>query len=325
MRRPSILTWHIHGNYLYYLAQADVDLFVPVGRDRPGYGGRTAGFPWPPNVHEIHADDVRRRTFDCVIYQSARTFTEDRYEVLSSDQRDRPSIYLEHDPPLGHPTDSRHPADDPDVLVVHVTHFNQLMWDCGKSPVVVIEHGVAVPDAPRPTYELRCGVTVVNNLARRGRRVGPDVFVCARERVPLHLYGMHSEDLGGQGELSIQELPHRIGRYRFFFNPIRHTSLGLAVCEAMTCGLPVVGLATTELPSVIESGVSGFVDTDVESLVVTMHRLLNEPGLAAELGAGAARTARERFDIGRFAREWELVIADVSGRSTRFRRASAAR
>jgi len=42
--------------------------------------------------------------------------------------------------------------------------------------------------------------------------------------------------------------------YRFFFNPVRYTSLPLAVCEAMTIGMPIVGLATTELVSVIRNG-----------------------------------------------------------------------
>lgn len=35
--------------------------------------------------------------------------------------------------------------------------------------------------------------------------------------------------------------------YRFMFNPIRFTSLGPAVIEAMIVGLPIAALATTEI------------------------------------------------------------------------------
>ena len=37
------------------------------------------------------------------------------------------------------------------------------------------------------------------------------------------------------------ELPAFMSRYRFFFNPIRYTSMGLAVIEAMMVGLPEDG------------------------------------------------------------------------------------
>jgi len=52
---------------------------------------------------------------------------------------------------------------------------------------------------------------------------------------------------------------------------VRYTSLPLAVCEAMTIGMPIVGLATTELVSVIRNGHNGYVDTRIERLIDVMH------------------------------------------------------
>ncbi len=44
--RKRVLTWHIHGNYLYYLSQAHQDFYVPVKPGRPeGYGGRAGTLP----------------------------------------------------------------------------------------------------------------------------------------------------------------------------------------------------------------------------------------------------------------------------------------
>jgi glycosyltransferase involved in cell wall biosynthesis len=322
-----VFTWHVHGNYLLYLAQARAEFIVPVKPGRPpGYGGRGGTFPWPDNLHEIPADEVKHQRFDVILFQSRGHYLEDQHALLSAEQRRLPRIYLEHDPPQEHPTNTRHPVDDPETLLVHVTHFNRLMWDSGQTPTTVIEHGVLVPEAARYTGERERGIVVVNHLQRRGRRLGADVFASVRERVPLDLVGMAAEEAGGLGEISPPELPGFIGRYRFFFNPIRYTSLGLAVCEAMMVGLPVIGLATTEMVTAVENGVSGYVDTNVERLVEHMRRLLADPVEARRLGEHARRAARERFGIERFARDWEVAFALVAGqRVTASTQPSAAR
>jgi len=318
MRRLRILTWHVHGNYLWYLSRVPHDIFLPVKPGRPpGYGGRGATFHWPDTVQEVAADEVRHLELDCVLTQSHENWLEDREQILSPAQLALPAIHLEHDPPRQSPTDSRHPVDDPDVLLVHVTHFNDLMWDSGRTPTRVIEHGVVVPDGVRYTGELDRGVVVVNGLRRRGRRLGADVFERARHDVPLDLVGMFAEELGGLGEVPPPELGSFVARYRFFFHPIRYTSLGLAACEAMMLGMPVVALATTEMSTVVENGVSGWTDTDVERLVERMRELLADPAEARRLGEGARRTALERFSIDRFVRAWDGAFRDVTGRGAR--------
>lgn len=317
MRPLRVLTWHVHGNYLLYLTRARAEFYLPVAAGRPGYGGRGATFPFSNNVRDVPAEAVRDLDFDCVLFQSSRNYLEDQYEILSERQQALPRIYLEHDPPQQHPTNTRHPVDDPDVLLVHVTPFNDLMWDSGRTPSRVIEHGVFVPKDARYCGELGKGIVVVNHLSRRGRRLGSDVFERIRRDVPLDLVGMDAESLGGLGEIPPHELAGFIARYRFFFNPIRYTSLGLAVIEAMMVGLPIVGLATTELATVIENGVSGFVATDVGRLIEPMRDLLADPETARRLGEQARRVACERFSIERFSRDWEETFATVCGRSLR--------
>jgi hypothetical protein len=316
MRPLRILTWHVHGNYMLYLSRARVEFYLPVKPGRPaGYGGRGTTFPFPDTVREVPAGALRELELDCVLFQSRQAYLEDRHQVLSEAQRRLPCIYLEHDPPQEHPTNARHPVDDRDVLLVHVTPFNELMWDSGRTPTRVIEHGVFVPEGVRYSGEVERGIAVVNHLRRRGRRLGADVFERAREEVPLDLVGMDAESLGGLGEVAPMELAAFEARYRFFFNPIRYTSLGLAVCEAMMLGMPVVGLATTEMATAIENGVSGHVDTRVEALLGPIRELLSDRDGARRLGEGARRRALERFHIDRFARDWEETFALVTGRS----------
>jgi glycosyltransferase involved in cell wall biosynthesis len=310
-----ILTWHVHGNYLYYLSHVAHEIYVPVKPSRPeGYGGRSGTLPWPSNLIEVPAQKVSHLDLDGILFQSRNNYLVDQYDILTEEQRLLPRIYLEHDPPRENPTDTRHVVDDPDVLMVHVTAFNDLMWDSGRTPTRVIDHGVRVPESAAYTGEIPRGIVVVNGLGRRGRRLGADIFQRVRREVPLDLVGMFSEEVGGLGEVPHRELASLQARYRFFFNPIRYTSLGLAVCEAMMMGMPVVGMATTEMVTAVENGVSGYVDTSVDRLITHMRRLLEDSEEARRLGRGARERARQRFGIERFAREWEETFESVCGR-----------
>lgn len=315
MQSLRILTWHVHGSYLYYLVQSPHQFFLPVKPGFPeGYGGKLGGFAWESNVHNVPAEKVRELEFDCILFQSRKNYLEDQYEILSEKQQQLPRIYLEHDPPREHPTDTQHIVNDSNVLLVHVTHFNDLMWDSGQTPTCVIEHGVMVPETVRYSGELDAGITVVNGLRSRGRRLGIDVFEKVRSQLPLELVGMQAEKLGGFGEVPHAELAQFMAQYRFFFNPIRYTSLGLAVCEAMMLGMPIIGLATTELTTVIENGVSGYVNTNVDELIDVMKHLLKHPQEAQRLSQGARQIAEKRFGIGRFVRDWDRAFAWVMDR-----------
>jgi hypothetical protein len=314
MRRLNVLTWHTHGSYLYYLSQAPHEFHVLSKPDRPpGYGGRCGHIPWGDNVHDLPVDAARHREFDCILFQDDHQWEKDQYEYLTPAQRALPRIYLEHDPPRAHATDTRHLVDDPDVLLVHVTPFNELMWDNGRTPTRIIEHGVRIPEGVSYRGDLERGLVITNHLDRRGRRMGPDLFLAVRRELPLELVGMAAEELGGLGEIEHAHLPAFASRYRFLFSPIRYSSLGLAVIESMMVGMPIVALATAEMATVIENGVSGYVDTQVGTLVGHMRELLREPGLARQLGEGARRRARERFSIERFAADWDAALRYVTG------------
>jgi hypothetical protein len=316
VRRLTILTWHVHGSYLDALGHTGQDIVVPM---RPGRPERFAGRPddatWPASIREVAAHEVRDLDVDLVLYQHAANWTTDQHEILSPAQLHGPRVYVEHDPPRQHPTDTRHPVDDEAVVIVQVTAFNALMWDTGPNPVRVVEHGIPMPDDVRWTGELERGLVVVNELVRRGRRLGADLVADARTRMPIDVAGMGSEAIGGLGALAHDDLLRRQAAYRFVFHPARWTSFGMAVCEAMLLGQPVVALAATEMPTVIVDGVNGFSSTDPGRLEASMRALLEDRALAARIGQAAFETARERFGIRRFAGDWNRVFEEAMDRS----------
>lgn len=313
-RRLRILTWHVHGNYLYYLSQAPHDFLLVTDAERSAHhSGRSGTLPWGPNVQEVAIDAVRDTAFDLILFQSREAWADEQHRILSPAQRRLPRICLEHDPPQQHPSDTPHWMDDDEVLLVHVTPFNALMWNSGRVTTRVIEHGVRLLQPVRWRGERASGLVVVDNIDQHGRRLGFDVYRHVARRIPLSLVGMGSERCGGEGELPGTALPERMAQHRFFFNPIRYTSLGLALIEAMMVGTPVVALATTEIASVIHNGHNGIADTRLDRLVTGMQQLLINPSWARTLGEAGRRTAHDRFHIERFIADWNAAFRLVAG------------
>src|SRR5262245_41775503 len=175
MGQLKVLTWHVHGNYLWYLSEVPVTWYLPVHPGRPGYSGRGDTFPFGRNVIDVPASAVRDLDIDIVVHQSASTWRHDRFELLSPRQLELPAIVVEHDPPLGHPTDTVHYVTDHSATVVHVTAYNRLMWDNGDAPTTLIEYGVRVPPRLIQPLDIPRGVAVVNHMERRGRQLGCDL------------------------------------------------------------------------------------------------------------------------------------------------------
>lgn len=306
--RLKIFTWHIHGTYLYYLSQCNFDIYIPVNdRKNEGYYGRGKTFLFGDNVIEVPVNKVKSLDFDCILFQSEKNFRIDQYEILSAEQRKLPAVYLEHNAPAPYAVDSSHPLYDDRVILVHVTHYNELMWKNNVPIVKVIQHGIPEPTHPW-TGELKKGIVVINHIKERGRITGWDIFERVRAEVPIDLAGMGTGQYGGLGEVLFPGLNAFTARYRFFFNPIRHTSFGLSVCEAMMAGMPVVSLATTEYANLLTNGESAFINTDVDALIEGMKLLLNDMPLAAAMGRHAREVAAAQFNMERFTREWNEVF-----------------
>jgi glycosyl transferase family 1 len=311
-----ILLWHVHGSWTTAFVQGGHDYLVPVLPDRGPFGlGRARTWDWPASVVEVSPQRLADEPPDVVVIQRPAEFDLVRQWTGRTPGRDLPAIYLEHNAPEPHPVASRHPlADQRDILLVHVTHFNRLYWDSGTAPTRVIEHGVVDP-GHLYTGELEAAAVVVNEPIRRGRMVGADLLNAFTAVGPVDVFGMSDGPLPGVrqiGDVRQQDMHRELARRRLYVHPMRWTSLGLSLVEAMHLGLPVVAVAGTEVPQAVPPS-AGVVSTDVRELADAMRRFLADPEAAAMAGKAARTHALERFGLGRFLADWDRTIEEVAG------------
>jgi hypothetical protein len=309
-----ILLWHVHGTWTTAFVQGGHEYLIPVLPGRPpdgrGRPSRPGTFDWPANAAEVAPDTLRSAHIDVAIAQRPEDLTLIERWTGRRPGRDLPTVYVEHNTPPAGLAEPPHPAAYvPGITVVHVTHFNRLFWDCGTARTTVIEHGIPDPGY-RYTGELAAAAAVVNEPVRRGRVTGTDLLPAFRSRLEVSLFGMGTEPLGGL------DLPHKalldeLPRRRVYLHPVRWTSLGLSLIEAMHLGMPVAALATTEVPAAVppEAGVTA---TSPEALAAGCRALIGDPETARRAGLAARSHALRQYGLGRFLADWDRLLASVA-------------
>jgi len=307
-----ILIWHVHGSWTTAFVQGRHEYLVPVVADRgPDGRGRADTWDWPASVREVSPEQLADEPVDVVILQRAVELELTEVWLRRRPGLDVPAVCLEHNAPQGRINELRHwAADRRDLLVVHVTHFNDLFWDTGHTPTRVIEHGIVDPGY-RYTGELARAAVVVNEATRRGRVTGTDLLARLGAEVPLDLFGMDAARLGGYDNPPQETLHTEMARRRAYLHPIRWTSLGLSLLEAMHLGMPVVALATTEVPEAVPPE-AGIISTRVDVLRDGLRRLVDDPEQARAMGKAAREAALARYGLQRFLADWDRVLAEVA-------------
>lgn len=322
-----VLLWHVHGSWTTSFVQGRHTYLLPVLPGRgPDGRGRARTWDWPATAVEVTPEELAAAPPDVVVLQRAHEAELLRRWTGLVAGVDVPVVHLEHDAPTEHAARSRQRAADGRDLVVHVTAYNALMWDNGAAPTTVVEHGVLDP-GPLATGERASLGVVVNEPVRRERVAGTDVVLDLARSLPVEVYGMGMAALadladargvpalGSASGALHDDLPqHRmhaeLGAHRAYLHPYRWTSLGMALVEAMTIGMPVLAVASTAAADAVPA-TGGVVSADPRVLARAARAWLDDPVRAREAGAAAREHALTRFGLGRFLREWDEVLDAV--------------
>lgn len=317
----NILLWHVHGGWMDSFVRGPHKYLLPRTPEGGPWGLGRAGREWPENVVEVDLAALRNVDIDVVVLQRVEEMQ--AVELLTGRRpgKDLPALFVEHNTPKGAVPNSVHPfADQNEIPVAHVTHFNRLMWDTGSATVTVIEHGVPDP-GPLYTGEFPEQGVVINEPIRRARVTGTDLLPSFATVAPLTVFGMGGNDLARSlclppeklrwgGDLQPRQLHQRLAKCRLYLHPMRWTSLGLSLIEAMLMAMPVVVLDCTEAARAVPPE-AGAISTDVNKLASMARSLLADPEEALRRGKIAREAALQRHSLDRFLNDWDQLLHDL--------------
>jgi len=319
-RSLRVLCWHVHGSWSTAFVQGRHTYLVPVraaGGTEPGWPGRPAAWRWPDSAVEVDLAALDRADVDVAVLQRP-----EELELVRRRLGDVPAVYLEHNTPKGDVPFTVHPmAWRSDVPIVHVSHFNELMWDNGDAATAVVPHGIIDPGL-RYTGEMRRAAVVVNEPLRRWRVTGTDLLPRFAAVAGVDVFGMRIDGLGERlglrngrlrevGDLPQDRLHTELARRRVYLHTTRWTSLGLSLLEAMALGMPVVALATTEAVAVVPPA-AGVLATRVSTLVDATAALMADRDAAARMGRKAREVALRDFALEPFLDRWDELLWEVT-------------
>lgn len=111
-----------------------------------------------------------------------------------------------------------------------------------------------------------------------------------------------------------EDMPTYYRRAYAFLAPTRAESFGIALAEAMACGVPVVSTPTGAVPELIDDGVHGILvpANDALALAEAVLELLNDPRRADEMGQAGRRRAQRDFSWDVIMPSWEALLQQLS-------------
>ncbi|MBU0769073.1 MAG: glycosyltransferase family 4 protein [Proteobacteria bacterium] len=195
-----------------------------------------------------------------------------------------------------------------------------------SQPVKVIYNGVDINhfipvSSSRPARkEVR--VLFSGNLTRRkGAHWLPSIAKKLQKNVRIfYTQGLRTKrslasgpNLQAIGAVPFKNMPNHYRQMDLLLMPSVREGFGLAVAEAMACGLPVVASNCSAIPELIDDGKGGFLCKvgDVDAFADKINLLSDSPKLRHEMGEYNRAKVEKMFTLDRMAREYQELFDEV--------------
>jgi glycosyltransferase involved in cell wall biosynthesis len=149
--------------------------------------------------------------------------------------------------------------------------------------------------------QVAMGLRICNFIDSRKKILLWDFHGKAFDGVPVRLVGHNPNMPGVAAAKDWNDLKKMLQSYRFYVHTAAlelEDGYNTASLEAMAAGMPILGNLHPGSP--VEHGVSGFLSDNPEELRKYAGILLDNRGLAVEMGRQAQKTVIERFSMSRF-------------------------
>lgn len=117
------------------------------------------------------------------------------------------------------------------------------------------------------------------------------------------------------GNIPNHELPKILNEHELFVLPSLWEGMPKTLLEAMSCGLPVIGVKADGTREVIEHGSNGILcNADSVSIRQAIISLMKKEDVKKSIGINARKTIKERFSLGKLAGEELKLYIDLLDR-----------
>ena len=309
----NILTFNTHERYQTQLAKTGHN-FYAFNADGmkewiPGHGDI------PENYYNLPKNSIYTGLdFDFILAQSKFGQMQAAHQI--NQMLNLPIVALEHTLPVQNWTNeqlSQMKQMTGDVNVF-ISEYSAKQWGPTGSREVVLHSIDTELFKPQERLERKPQVlSVVHNFIDRDYCCNYSGWqrITKPDEIKTRVVG-DTPGLSKQSD-SIQDLVSEYQSSQIFLNTSTLSPIPMALLEAMACGCAVVTTATCMIPEIIEDGVNGYISNDEDQLQSSIQNLLNNPGLAKELGENARQTILEKFNEDSFVGNWNNIFNKAYG------------
>lgn len=313
----NILTTPTHERYQSNLAKTGHNFYLMQHSTFVDW--KTHHAPLPQNHILLSGEGDQLKAdmqFDLILSQNKFS----QFQILSQTQSifQVPMLSLEHTI-CGDWTDKRKQifTDMKGDVNIFISDFSRKAWGFDESNSIVIHHGVDTKQFIGPwSGEDKRILTVANDYINRDWCLGFNIWRNVTQGLPVNPVG----DTPGLSKAitNVDELIQTYRKTAVFLNTSTYSPVPTSLLEAMSCGCPVVTMATCMMPDFLQNGVNAFITNDPLELRQSLIAILKNPQLGREMGEKGRQTIIKMFGMDKFVSEWNKVFNDAVGMQRKF-------